>query len=56
MATQCITDQELEDIEREIGDNAVDPDSACPSPSDTVDFGKAPVTIYGNEGSHLNNR
>lgn len=55
LATQCIADYELEDIKREIGDNAVDPDNSCPSPSNTCDSGKAPATIHSNDGSHLNN-
>ena len=56
VATQCITDYELEDVEREIGDNAVYPDNACPSPSNAFDSSKSPATVHSNEGSHLNNK
>ena len=54
LAAQCIADDELEDVKREVGDNAEDPDDSTPAPSNTLDSSKAPVCIDSNYGSQLN--
>lgn len=55
-ASQCIAYYELEDIKREVGDNAVDPDDTCPSPSNAFNSGKAPTAVHSNESGHLRNK
>ena len=52
-ACQCISNDELEDIQRNIEDNAVDPDNTGPSPSYTFDSRKAPICIDSNQSSNL---
>lgn len=52
-ATQGVADDELEDIKRDVGNQAEEPDNSCPSPSNALDPGEAPACIHGYESSHL---
>ena len=42
LAAERVADDELEDVEREVGDQAEEPDDPCPSPSDALNPGKPP--------------
>lgn len=53
LAGQSKSDDELEDIEREVGNDAVNPDHSCPSPPNAMDPGKAPVCIHSNDSGNL---
>jgi len=53
LPSQCIANDELEDIERDVGDNAVNPDDSCPSPTNPLDSCKGPGCIYSNDSCHL---
>lgn len=52
-STQAKTDDEFKDILRYVGNNGVDPDDCCPSPSNTLDPGEFPVCIYSKHCSNL---
>ena len=54
LPTQCISNHELENIQRYVGDNGVEPDNTCPSPSHTFDSCKFPVCINSKNCSKLN--
>lgn len=53
LATQSVTDDELEDVEREVSDETVNPYHTCPSPANALDSCKFPVCVHGDCGSHL---
>ena len=46
-AAEHKADEELEQVEREVEDDAVEPDYASPAPADALDPGKAPVGVHG---------
>lgn len=48
-----MANDELEDVKWDVSDNAVHPDESSPSPSNTVDSCKIPVSVYGNYSSQL---
>lgn len=53
LAAQSIADHEFEDIKRDVRDEAENPYNTCPSPPNSMDPGKTPVCIHGNDGSQL---
>uniref|UniRef100_A0A6N2MT07 Uncharacterized protein n=1 Tax=Salix viminalis TaxID=40686 RepID=A0A6N2MT07_SALVM len=53
LPSQCIADNEFDDIKRDIGDNAKKPNDSCPSPTNAFDSCKGPACIHSNESSHL---
>lgn len=53
--TQRITDEKLDDIQREVEDEVVEPDDTGPAPSNALDRSKCPVGIYSDQSSNLQN-
>lgn len=53
LAAESVANNELENVEREVGDEAVDPDHSGPAPSDALDPGEAPGRVHRDRGSHL---
>jgi hypothetical protein len=54
LATQRISDNEFKDIQRDVEDDAVEPNYASPSPPNSANPRKAPICIHSNDGGHLN--
>lgn len=52
-ATEHEADEELEQVEREVEHDAVQPDNTSPAPADTLDPGKTPVGVHSKEGRNL---
>ena len=52
-ATQSISDGKLENIQREVEYDTIEPNNTSPSPANTVDPRKAPICIYSEECSNL---
>jgi hypothetical protein len=50
---QRVPDEELDDVQREVADDVVQPDDAGPAPSDALDRSKRPVGIHSNQSSDL---
>lgn len=46
LATQCITYDELEEIQRYVENDAVEPNHTCPTPSNSFHVCKLPVCIH----------
>ena len=46
-------DEKLENVKRNVCNNAVDPDNSCPSPPNSIDSSKVPVCIHSNGSCHL---
>lgn len=53
LPTQCIADDELEDIKGEACDDAVNLDHSCPSPTNAMNSSKVPFGIHGDDGCQL---
>lgn len=47
LPTQSVSNDELEDIKREVGDDAEEPYGSCPSPPNAFNPSKAPAWIHG---------
>lgn len=54
LATQCVADNKLDDIQRHIKYNTIEPDNTSPPPSNSFYPGKPPTSIYSDHSSHLN--
>lgn len=52
-ARESHADKKLEDVERNVCNNAVDPDNSSPFPSNSIDSSKVPVCIHSNDSCHL---
>ena len=52
MTTHGKSDDELEYVEREVGNDAKHPYGCSPCPSNTLDLSKAPACIHSNKGGH----
>jgi hypothetical protein len=52
-AAEHEADEELEQVEREVEHDAVQPHDTGPAPADTLDPGEAPVGVHGQEGRNL---
>lgn len=48
-----VSHSELQNIKRNVSDDAVEPDNSGPAPSATLDAGESPVSIHGNECRNL---
>lgn len=53
LSAQSIPNDELKDIEREVGNDAEDPNDSGPSPSDALDASEFPSCIHSNDSSNL---
>lgn len=53
LATEEVADDELEDVKRDVGYNAVYPDHTSPSPSDSTDPCKTPVCVDSKYSGNL---
>ena len=53
LATEEVADDELEEVKRDVGYNAVYPDHTGPSPSDSTDPCKAPVCVDSKYSGNL---
>lgn len=53
LATQCITYDELEEIQRYVENNAVEPYHTCPTPSNSSHACKFPVCIHSYQCCNL---
>lgn len=56
LSTESVSDHELDNIEWDIEDQAVQPYNTGPSPSDATDVGEANMSIDSNQRCHLDNR
>lgn len=54
LPTQSISSDELKNVQRDVKDNAVEPNNTSPSPSNTLYLSKFPVGIYSEDSSNLN--
>lgn len=52
-AAQAVADDELEDVEREVSHNAINPDHSGPSPSNALDPCEFPARVNGNNRGNL---
>lgn len=52
-ASESHADEKLEDVKRNVGDNAKDPNNSSPFPPDSVDSSEVPVCIDSNGSCHL---
>ena len=52
-AAQSVSDEELDDIEREVCDDIVEPHDASPAPPDAFDLSERPVSIHRDQCSNL---
>jgi len=48
-----VSDEELDDIQRQERDDAVQPDNSSPTPANASDVGEAPGGVHCNEGGDL---
>jgi hypothetical protein len=53
LASQHVADGELEQVERDEGDDAVEPDDARPPPPDSSDVGEPKVGPHCNQSGNL---
>ena len=53
LASESVTDDELENIKRNVGNDTVYPYTSSPSPSTTDDSCESPVCIHSDQCSHL---
>lgn len=51
--TKSITDQEFDDIQREIENDVIEPDHPCPTPSNSFNCREAPVCIHRDQSGNL---
>lgn len=51
--SECRADDEFEDVEGDVGDDAVDPDGPAPFPSDPFDSREIPLCIYCDDRRQL---
>ena len=56
LPTQHVANAELEDVEREVSDNAVEPDNARPAPSAPLDLRKRPVRVNSYQRRYLSQK
>ena len=52
-AAEHKSDEELDQVQREVEHDAVEPDDTSPAPADTLDPGEAPVGVDSEEGRNL---
>jgi hypothetical protein len=52
-ATQSVSDEELEEVEREVEDEVVEPHHTSPAPSNAFDRSEPPVRVYSYQCSYL---
>ena len=50
---QSVSDEELDDIEREVCDDIVEQHDASPAPPDAFDLSERPVSIHRDQCSNL---
>jgi hypothetical protein len=51
--TKSISDEELDDIEREVEDDVVQPHNASPAPPNAFDRSERPVGVHSNQCGNL---
>lgn len=56
LPTEHVANAELEDVEREVSDDTVEPDDAGPAPATPFDLRKAPVRVNSYQGRNLSHK
>lgn len=53
LAAECVADKELEEVQWDVSDDAVQPYDSCPAPPNSLDLCESPFRINGKQSCNL---